>query len=136
MASVRKNPSYYKDIDLNFSKNFLTDDFNTVTGINSISQSIKNIILTNKGERPFSNVGSNVMNIINEPDSLETIYQFKDTISSMLNLYEPRINVSYDDVSKQILPDGSIRININYRIINDFSEGIPRSTSFTVSPRT
>ena len=43
----------YKDIDFKFSKNTFTGDLNVVQDSTAIKQSIKNIILTLKGERSF-----------------------------------------------------------------------------------
>ena len=74
----------YKDIDFKFSKNSFTGDLNVVQDSNSIKQSIKNIILTMKGERSFKyEFGSAIQRMLFEPSSVDTIPIITDVQSSL-----------------------------------------------------
>jgi hypothetical protein len=44
----------YKDIDLNFEPNPLSGDVDSLIGVNAIKQSLKNIVLYNIFEKPYS----------------------------------------------------------------------------------
>ena len=49
-----KNSSrIYKDLNLNFSANPVTQDVTTVTDVISVKRSIRNLLLTNHYDRPF-----------------------------------------------------------------------------------
>ena len=47
------NNIVYKDFDILFNKHPVTRKLNTLTNNAAIARSVKNLILTNKGERPF-----------------------------------------------------------------------------------
>ena len=58
----------FKDLAISFDDNPNTNDFATVTNENAIKQSVRNLILTTFGERPFQpNLGSRVKGLLFEP---------------------------------------------------------------------
>ena len=52
-STSNRNSRKFKDIDLDFGRNVVTNDVNTVTDIIAIKRSVKNLIQTNFYERPF-----------------------------------------------------------------------------------
>lgn len=117
--SFRPNLTNYKDFDLDFQKNDLTDDIKSRSELAAINQSIKNILLTSEGERPFSNFGVGLDFYFFENDTLGAIIGAKSAISDKINLYEPRVRVEFNDVDIQRTSSGSVRINIKYKIKED-----------------
>ena len=63
----------FKDLAISFEANPNTNDFSAVTNENAIKQSVRNLVLTSFGERPFQpNIGSRVRGLLFEPCLLYT----------------------------------------------------------------
>jgi phage baseplate assembly protein W len=61
---------YFSDLDTQFTQNPISDDVVSIKNFESIKRSVRNIISTNKGERPLNpDFGSNVRALLFEPDS-------------------------------------------------------------------
>ena len=58
----------FKDLAISFNANPSTDDFGAVKNERAITQSVRNLILTIFGERPFQpSIGSRVKGLLFEP---------------------------------------------------------------------
>jgi len=94
----------YKDIDLTFAKTTSNDVAKRID-VNAVKQSIKNLLLTRPGERPFQpNLGSELYAILFEPMDAVTVEILKGVISNCIGNYEPRVklqevavNPNYDE---------------------------------------
>jgi phage baseplate assembly protein W len=117
MSSFRPNTLNYKDFDFGFDKNEITNDIKTKLGLSSISQSIKNIILTSPTERPFSNLGAGLYKATLENATEDEFVVIKQKILGSLSEYEPRISVEYNDINLTRDETGAVRINIQYKIV-------------------
>lgn len=126
MSSFRPNTLNYKDFDIDFNQNQLTGDIKTRAGLSSISQSIKNIILTSPTERPFMNFGAAVYTSISDSVTSDDFLGTRYLILGMLQKYEPRIVVELDDIQIIREKDGETRINITYGIAEGL--GIDKQT--------
>ena len=84
----------FKDININFKKHPVTDDLVVSRDASAIKQAIVNLLLTNKGERPFNpDYGSNIRSYLFEPLDYGTATQVEMSITGTLSEFEPRINV-------------------------------------------
>lgn len=83
----------YSDLDVDLTRNSFTGDASMKTDLNAIRQSIQNILLTRKGERPFQpNLGSEIDNFMfDEPSSFLTTISLKSRIESVINKFDPRV---------------------------------------------
>lgn len=133
MSSPRQDPSNYRDFDLEFSANSLTEDLKIRNGQSSIAQSIRNILMTYPGERPFSDMGGGIMDFLFEPDTLEVLISLRERIYGLLLRYEPRIRVEFNDITTQRLPDSSLKINIKYRLADNLEMGNLQNLSLVIS---
>ena len=71
----------FDDLLISMKKNAFTDDVSVVKNDNAIKQSIKNLVLTNPGEKHFQpNVGSRVFNLLFEPLDAFTADAVKDCL--------------------------------------------------------
>ena len=89
-------PSFqtFKDLSVTFKKHPVTDDLITVKNKTAIAQSIKALLLTNPGERPFQpNLGSGLRDVLFEPLDYGTAALIKKSIREVISTYEPRIRV-------------------------------------------
>ena len=113
----------FKDINLSFKRHPVTNDVVTIRNEDAIKRSVRNIIFTTLGEKPFEpNFGS----VINESSfdlntNLNEIRVSDEIRSSLLN-YEPRI--SNIDVTVTVAPDtNEMNCTVQYDIT-----GIPAPT--------
>jgi len=82
----------FKDLSVTFKKHPVTDDLVTVKDNAAISQAIVNLLLTNKGERPFQpNLGSGIYSTLFEPLDFGTAAIIRASIIEIIERYEPRI---------------------------------------------
>tara|TARA_B100000131_G_scaffold218467_1_gene209997 strand:- start:12179 stop:12598 length:420 start_codon:yes stop_codon:yes gene_type:complete len=112
-----KKSRSFKDIGVSFSKNSFTDDLAIVKNENSIKQSVKNLILTQMGEKPFQPTkGCRVNALLFEPLDPFTADALKEEVLNTIRQYEPRVKIS-DCVVTPILESNKINISITYRVV-------------------
>ena len=100
----------YKDLDLDFGRNTVTNDVNKLTDVESVKRSVRNLINTNHFERPFHpELGGNVRALLFEPMTPLTALNLQRKIEEVLKNFEPRANIT------QILADPDIDRN-GYRL--------------------
>ena len=113
----------FKDINLSFKRHPVTNDVVTIRDEDAIKRSVKNIIFTILGEKPFEPNFGSVMNqsLFDLNTNLSEI-KISDEIKASLNNYEPRIdNV---EVSVTILADSNeMNCTVQYDIV-----GLPAPT--------
>ena len=84
----------FKDISVTFKTHPVTDDLVCVKDKAAVVQAIQNLLLTNKGERPFQpDIGSDVRRLLFEPLDYGSAALIKSEIAECLGLFEPRISV-------------------------------------------
>ena len=100
----KRSSRVYKDLNLNFSTNPVTQDVTTVTDVNAVKRSVRNLLLTNHYDRPFHpEIGSNVQALLFENFGPITGNQLTRTIEEMIANFEPRARV--ESVECFPLPD-------------------------------
>ena len=96
-----RNSRRFRDIDLDFNRNAVTNDVNIVEDVVAIKRAVKNLVQTNFYERPFQpELGCGVRELLFEPFTPMTGIFLKRKIEEVLINYEPRIdlqNVRVDD---------------------------------------
>jgi phage baseplate assembly protein W len=107
----------YKDIDLTFNKKTTGDIFKK-TEAAAVKQAIKNLLLTNKTEKPFQpyfggNLNSFLFNLDTEFDEDD----IRDTIENAIYNFEPRALVQ--KVQVNLSSDyNQVRILIEFQVIS------------------
>ena len=100
----------YKDLDLDFGRNTVTNDVNKLTDVEAVKRSVRNLINTNHFERPFHpEIGGNIRALLFEPMTPLTALNLQRKIEEVLNNFEPRAKIT------QILADPDIDRN-GYRL--------------------
>jgi len=96
----------YKDLDLDFGRNTVTNDVNKLTDVEAVKRSVRNLINTNHFERPFHpEIGGNVRALLFENMTPLTALNLQRKIEEVLNNFEPRAKIT------QILADPDIDRN-------------------------
>lgn len=84
----------YKDVSLTFAKNPVTSDVLSVTGVDAVKRSIRNILLTRVGEVPFfPEFGTRVHRLLFEPIDPITTALLQSEIQTSIKAFEPRVTV-------------------------------------------
>ena len=92
----------FKDISMSFGKNPMTNDLIALKNANAIARSVRNIVMTIPGEKPFDPFfGSNVRNILFENLDSTSASLIVDEIKNSIQNYEPRVEL----VSVEAFPD-------------------------------
>ena len=106
----------FKDINLSFKRHPVTNDLVVIKNEDAIKQSVKNIIFTILGEKPYVPLfGTSVNNSLFELSNPLDHIRISDEISSTLLNYEPRINNIQVNVSNY--PDSNeMNATIQYDI--------------------
>ena len=100
----------FKDINLSFKRHPVTNDLVTIKNEDAIKRSVKNIIFTILGEKPFLPLfGSKLNSALFELDTNFNETKISDEISSVLLNNEPRISNILVSVSN---PQDSHELNV------------------------
>ena len=90
----KRSSRIYTDLNLNFSRKPVTGDVATVTDVNAVKRSIRNLLLTNHFDRPFHpELGSNIPALLFENFGPITGNQLSRQIEEIIGNYEPRARV-------------------------------------------
>ena len=91
----------FRDLDLDFTRNPVTNDVNVVEDVIAIKRAVKNLVQTNFYDRPFHpELGCGVRELLFENFTPMTRIFLQRKIEEVLENYEPRIslqNVAVDD---------------------------------------
>ena len=107
----------YTDIDLSFKKKNNGDLFKK-TDAESVKQAVKNLLLTNFGEKPFSpffggNLNDFLFNLSEEFDDMEV----EDAVAEAISAQEPRAVLR--QVKSKIDPDNNnVRVTVSFQVIS------------------
>ena len=112
-----RNSRKFRDLDLDFDRNIVTNDVKVVEDVVAIKRSVRNLVQTNFYERPFHpELGCGVRELLFENFTPLTAVFIKRKIEEVLIKYEPRINltnVAVDDDQDR----NRLVVDIYFRII-------------------
>jgi|TARA_B100001059_G_scaffold186839_1_gene188827 phage baseplate assembly protein W len=107
----------FKDVSATFQINPLNSDLIGLKNANAISRSIRNLVLTIRGEKPFDlSLGSNVNNLLFENLDFITASSIKSEIENTIRNYEPRVKLN-DVFVKANTDRNAFDVQITYDII-------------------
>ena len=107
----------FKDLSVTFKTHPVTDDLVCVKDKAAIVQAIQNLILTNKGERPFQpKLGCGVRNVLFEPLDYGSAALIKSEIAETLSAHEPRIMID-TIVCNPDFENNGFNVELSYQII-------------------
>lgn len=115
---IRARQAVYSDLDFRFILNPNTGDFALKKDAEAVKQSIMNILLTSRGERPFQpEFGGNLKAYLFENFDAVTQAAMENVIVNTIRNYEPRVrvdNVVIDDLSYR----NALNISIDFTILS------------------
>ena len=107
----------YTDVDLSFKKKNTGELFKK-TDAAAVKQAVKNLLLTNLGEKPFrpfygGDLNRFLFNLSEEFDEVE----IEDTIASAMAIDEPRAQLQ--SVKSVLSPDfNSVQVTVNFQVVS------------------
>jgi phage baseplate assembly protein W len=114
---VQRVSKPFKDISATFQTNPLNSDLIALKNENAISRSIRNLILTKPGDKPFQpDLGSEVYESLFETLDQITASSVQQQIENTIIKYEPRVDLRDVTVTANI-PNNAFDVLINYEII-------------------
>ena len=117
-----KTTYLYKDISLYFTKNPVTGDVTEVTDVQDIKRSVRNLVLTNRFDRPFHpEIASRVRESLFEMFTPVTLNVIRNAITEILTIYEPRVNVTdvvVSDPEYSYMDQNTLPIKIYFTLQN------------------
>ena len=118
--------SFYKDLDLDFTRNVVTNDVVKIEDVNAVKRSVKNLIQTNHYERPFHpELGCGIRELLFENFTPLTGIFIRRKVEEVITNYEPRARLSQVTVNEQ--PDrNGIEVTVYFYVMN-----IPEPVSVT-----
>lgn len=106
----------YADLDLSFKTHPAYNDIRPITDIDAVKQSVKNLLLTQRGERLFNpNVGSGIFEQLFDNVDVYTFESIRNKIKDMISSLEPRVGkvkVNIEDQSEL----NSIAVSVSFNV--------------------
>tara|TARA_Y100000289_G_C3794795_1_gene85932 strand:+ start:105 stop:506 length:402 start_codon:yes stop_codon:yes gene_type:complete len=114
---VQRVSKGFKDVSMSFKVSPLNFDLIANKNETAIARSIRNLILTAPGERPFNpELGSQVSRLLFEPIDDITTEALREQIENTINNFEPRVNLRQVIVQPNF-DIGEYDISIRYDIV-------------------
>jgi phage baseplate assembly protein W len=110
--------SFFKDLDLDFTRNVVTNDVVKIEDVNAVKRSVKNLIQTNNYERPFHpELGCGIRELLFENFTPLTGIFIRRKVEEVITNYEPRARLSQVTVNEQ--PDrNGIEVTVYFYVMN------------------
>jgi phage baseplate assembly protein W len=122
----------FKDISSSFKVNPLSEDIIAIKNETAIARSIRNLVLTQQGERFFNPIlGSQINGLLFENIDGLTASDIEDQIKVTIENFEPRVELT----EVNVLPDyntGEFNVTIEYEIVG--IDLLPQELSFALQP--
>ena len=122
----------FKDLSMTFQANPLNNDLIGLKNANAIARSVRNIVMTIPGEKPFNqNFGSRISGLLFENVDNITATAISDEIRESVTNYEPRVSL----ISVVVNPNfdnNSFDAVVKYNIIG--AEAPPQELEFALLP--
>lgn len=118
LTAQRNKIERYSDFVTDFDFSPITGYLAKVTNEQAVRQSLKNLILTNVGERFYnSRLGSRLQASLFEPVSPETVEVIRLLIKEVVDGYEPRA-IIHDIKASESVDSNAYDITIVFSVIN------------------
>ena len=127
---VQRISQGFKDISATFKVNPITDDLIVATNASAIARSLRNLVMTVPGERPFNpTLGSGVYLLLFDPMDEMTSLNIRSEIEHTIRTFEPRVELLKVEVDPNY-EENEYNIVIRFKIIGIEVE--PQQLSFAL----
>ena len=117
-----RNTRQYIDLDLFFKRKIPSNDVHTITDIQAVKRSVRNLVLLNPYEKPFHpEISSGIRGMLFELMTPFVAAQLTKKVEDVINNFEPRVRL----VSVRSKPDydrNEYEVSIEFYIVNTPTE--------------
>ena len=118
VTPITKKRELYADIGKDLTIHPVTSDVSRKTNEEAIKESLRNLILTNRGERLFQpDVGCDITSQLFETFTQETADTIRTMVYETVEAYEPRVSLLGVDVGGRI-DSNELKVFITFVTIN------------------
>lgn len=111
--------SIYSDLDLGFDIHPSYKDILPTTDIDAVKLCIKNLVMTNRYERPFQpNLNGNIVDLLFENGNAFTAYEIQERIRDRILEYEKRVE-DVDVTVTDNIDANAYHVSIKFKVINN-----------------
>lgn len=129
---VQRISKAFKDVSATFQVNPINSDVIILRNENAIARSIRNLVFTIPGEKPFEpTIGSNVTNLLFENLDFLTASSIRSEIENTINNFEPRVRLREVEVNPNF-DNNAFDVVIRYDIVG--IDVAPQQLSFALQP--
>lgn len=108
----------YSDIDLSLAVNTSTGDIFKKKDAAAVKQSVKNILQTNRFEKPFKpDFGADIRGLLFELADDDSEDDLKEQIKGAINRFEPRANIQKLEV-RFTEDQNTVRVKLEFKILS------------------
>jgi phage baseplate assembly protein W len=119
ITPIQKKRILYTDFDKELTRHPVSNDVSRKINEESVKESIKNLILTDRGERPFQpEVGCDVRSLLFENVSEDTFANIRTMIETTIQSFEPRCELLGVDVTGRT-DSNEVSVTITFFVINN-----------------
>ena len=112
----------YKDLNLFFTKHPISSDISKLTDVQAIKRSVRNLVLTNRGERLFHpEIGGDAYGSLFDLFTPIVQVELQAAIEYTITTYEPRVvldEVIVNDPSGRDLDRNQLRVTVRFSLAN------------------
>ena len=114
---VQRLSKGFKDLSASFQSSPLSNDLITLKNESAIARSVRNLVLTGQGERPFQPVlGTGVSRLLFENMDKLTASAIRSELRTTIENYEPRVEIN--EIIVEPNPEGNaMDVTLQYFII-------------------
>ena len=113
-----RNAQIFKDINLSLARHPITGDIATLSNVEAVKRSVRNLVNTNFYERPFHpEIGSNVRSVLFEPVSPIVATVLERHVRDVIANFEPRAEL-VDVIDSDNSDANEYRVQIKFFIVN------------------
>ena len=115
--SSKRSTRQFKDIDLDFGRNTVTNDINKLTDVEAVKRSVRNLVLTNHYERPFHpELGCGIRGLLFELLTPIVAIQLERKVEEVISNWEPRAVIN-DISARPNLDRNAYELTINFYVV-------------------
>jgi len=119
VTAKAKKINIYSDFKKNLEVSPISDDLTLFKDEDAVKESIKNLLLTDRGERLMQpNIGGNIRAMLFENITPGVMTLIEDQVRTCIDLYEPRAEV-IDVVVTSNIDDNVVKIKVQFYIRNN-----------------
>ena len=127
LNNTARNTRQYTDLDLFFGKKSSNNDIQTLTDVQAVKRSIRNLVQLNVYDKPFHpEIAGGIREMLFENMSPLTAHTIARKVEDVINNFEPRARL----VSVRAFPDldrNSYEVSIEFYVVNTPTELVDMS---------